>query len=88
MALARLTRAQRLITIIAISFCFFVTEIAGEHHSETIIIDRIIIMMFERLTRGIHAKVGFSTHSLALVADAFHYVCEHLFSQRIFSYGT
>ncbi|KAK5004986.1 hypothetical protein LTR28_008249, partial [Elasticomyces elasticus] len=39
--------------IIAISFSFFVAEIAASH-----------------------VKVGFYTHSLALIADAFHYVCQ------------
>ncbi|TVY40573.1 Zinc homeostasis factor [Lachnellula subtilissima] len=41
-----LTRSQRLMLTIGISFCFFVAEIS----------------------------VGFYTHSLALIADAFHYM--------------
>ncbi|KAI4142227.1 MAG: hypothetical protein L6R39_005030 [Caloplaca ligustica] len=48
MARFKLSRTARLLAIIAISFCFFVTEIS----------------------------VGFSTHSLALIADAFHYLSD------------
>ncbi|KAL9595107.1 MAG: hypothetical protein Q9219_006650 [cf. Caloplaca sp. 3 TL-2023] len=48
MACFQISRATRLLAIIAIAFAFFVTEIA----------------------------VGFSTHSLALIADSFHYLSD------------
>jgi zinc transporter 1 len=48
----QMSRKTRLRAVIAISFCFFLTEIS----------------------------VGFYTKSLALVADAFHYVCFLLFA--------
>jgi len=54
--------------IIGISFSFFVAEISG-------------MLIDERKTHFVHwlisnaLSVGFYTHSLALVADAFHYVC-------------
>jgi zinc transporter 1 len=59
------SRSRRLMVAIGISAVFFLTEISG---------------WFSRLAnwcRGVFAEsttVGFYTHSLALVADAFHYV--------------
>merc|ERR1712093_677384 len=65
---SQLSRSQRLLIIIGISFSFFVAEISG-------------VLIDERNTHFVYwlissaLSVGFYTHSLALVADAFHYVC-------------
>lgn len=62
---SQLTRSQRLMLVIGKSFSFFVAEIGGEesnlHHVTT-------------TKLNVSDKVGFTTRSLALIADAFHYV--------------
>lgn len=65
-----ITRSQRLGAAIGISAAFFLTEISGR---QTRFCD-----LCGLLTWGFAkpATVGFYTHSLALVADAFHYVRE------------
>lgn len=63
MACAKISRKQRLIATIAISFSFFVAELIGEFRFRA---GRVCLLRRE--------PAGFYTHSLALVADAFHYV--------------
>lgn len=66
MNLLQLSKANRLAIIIGISFSFFCAEIAGQ-----------LTMVFAKPGRRCAANsrvVGFYTRSLALVADAFHYV--------------
>ena len=62
-----LTRSQRLTVIIGISFSFFVAEIAGKKECGAVPHHVAIDLQ--------PALVGFTTRSLALIADAFHYVC-------------
>lgn len=71
-ALPKFTRSQRLMIIIGISFSFFLAEIGGKQ-----------VLPDEkprscRLMLDFCHSVGFTTRSLALIADAFHYVCDML----------
>lgn len=63
---SRLTKIQRLSILISITSSFFVAELSGESAGLNL---RML------LTRDTN-EVGFHSRSLALVADAFHYVCE------------
>jgi zinc transporter 1 len=63
-----LSKTQRLSIAIGISFSFFAAEISGSSISEG-------EKSSGRVTNS--SAVGFYTHSLALVADAFHYVRFH-----------
>lgn len=58
-----LTQSLRLQLVICISLCFFIAEISGTTN--------IHCVDYHVLTSS---SVGFYTGSLALVADAFHYV--------------
>ena len=66
-----LTQLQRLSLVIGISLCFFLAEISG-------------ILSLLNLEKQSHSLslVGFYTKSLALVADAFHYVSRKGFPRR------
>lgn len=59
-----LSQSRRLQLVICISLCFFIAEISGNSTQPG---TRDFIYSLPSL-------VGFYTHSLALVADAFHYV--------------
>jgi Co/Zn/Cd efflux system component len=74
MAFIRISSAQKLGAIIAISFAFFVAEIAGKLSCGSATEHKILTQM----------AVGFKTGSLALVADAFHYVslCDRWYANR------
>lgn len=66
-----LGKKSRLSITIGISFCFFVAEITGPyHHSLT---QSTCWVLYEHPPLTL-AKVAFKTRSLALLADAFHYV--------------
>ncbi|KAB8253907.1 cation efflux protein [Aspergillus pseudonomiae] len=58
----KITRSQRLSAVIGISTVFFVAEISSKH------------ALFFCLFPFLAFPIGFYTHSLALVADAFHYL--------------
>merc|ERR1712093_885260 len=64
---SQLSRSQRLLIIIGISFSFFVAEISG-----VLIDERNTHFVYWLISNAL--SVGFYTHSLALVADAFHYM--------------
>jgi Co/Zn/Cd efflux system component len=55
-------RSTRLSVAIGISFVFFLAEIGGEH------------FVCWQWRQADVVAVGFKTHSIALIADAFHYV--------------
>ena len=60
----KISRKQRLIFTICLSFSFFAAELSGQSYL-------IILLKSSDVNIDI---VGFYTHSIALIADAFHYV--------------
>ncbi|KAE8307464.1 cation efflux protein [Aspergillus transmontanensis] len=61
----KITRSQRLSAVIGISSVFFVAEISSKH---------ALFFFLPFLRFLVFAPFGFYTHSLALIADAFHYL--------------
>jgi zinc transporter 1 len=66
MARSNSSTSTRLIIAIVLSFAFFVAELVGETDP--------LLMSYHVSTSLTSISVGFRTKSLALIADAFHYV--------------
>lgn len=66
MARSNSSTSTRLIIVIILSSAFFVAELVGETGP--------VLMLYHGLSFLIAITVGFRTKSLALIADAFHYV--------------
>ncbi|CAG7560206.1 unnamed protein product [Fusarium equiseti] len=62
----KISRKQRLIFTICISFSFFAAELSGQSFS----------IMLLKSSDADTDVVGFYTHSIALIADAFHYLSD------------
>ncbi|ODA78018.1 hypothetical protein RJ55_06621 [Drechmeria coniospora] len=65
MAWGHFTRKQRLIATIVVSFCFFIAELVGQSDASRLV-----------RTSADTSPAGVYTNSLALVADAFHYLSD------------
>ncbi|KDE75750.1 Zn2+ transporter ZNT1 [Aspergillus oryzae 100-8] len=67
----KITRSQRLSAVIGISSVFFVAEISSKDALLFFFLPFLRFLVFAPCCLRI---VGFYTHSLALIADAFHYL--------------